>query len=469
MNINGKTIILEQGDEITVKVREQETATEPSVEQPQQPKEKGKLLYKVGLVSDIHFDSRDGKGSMYEQDLINAIDFFKKQNVSFISHCGDLCEYNDEDLVQFNKVYTDYAWAPTDCQLRFFTALGNHDYLRLFSDGQDLERLSQQFRPFSGEDTWQKYGYKDKNDYIQFFEYGAPWNVQHYNNDAGRTVKSKLNYWLEYKGDIYVFLSVDYGKHKKPWIWDWCSRAMNKFELTNYVSQMMAFVEDTPFDPYKEDAFDYQFYHPNTLIWLKDILENNRDKRVFIFMHHFLPHKAGNESMLSGRDYYSKLRLWPYTNIEAIQEKYYSGSNTLCGLEFWFLNKLNNEFKNAVWFSGHSHYQWTDDCNNFCTHDYGIVQPSGDETVPLCDDTRSLVDCGWYTRARETPIGNSAMNIHLPSLSKPTTNVDGTTLYGASEGGLMEVYENAVVVKCIRFKADGDDCYVNQIVNEVEI
>jgi len=68
-------------------------------------------------------------------------------------------------------------------------------------------------------------------------------------------------------------------------------------------------------------------------VW--NLLEENKDCRIFFFSHHFLPHKAG------GANNYSN-----------------GGSANLMGLTFLFLNKLNNSYKNVIWFSGHSHFKW---------------------------------------------------------------------------------------------------------------
>lgn len=467
-----RIIEIDPDEKVIISVRQQTPTIETPAPQPVTDDGYGKLKTKVGIVSDIHCDVDDSNGSMYGDDLINAINMFRREGVDFIASLGDLCEYDDKDLEVFNMIYNNHVWEPTAYHLRFFTAIGNHDYLRLFSDrGQDTdqatERLSQQFRPFNGEDLWQLYGYADKKDYIQFFEYGGQWDKQYVGE---RTVKGKLSYWVEFNGDIYVFLSVDYGPHADPSIWDWCSKAMNLLNYDDaYVRDMMRYVADTPYDQEKEGKFDYQFYNPNQLIWLKDILANNRDRRVFIFTHHFMPQKAGNEAFDSWRDYYSKLRLWPYTSNKAIQRRYWSGSNTVCGLTFWFLNKLNNDYPNAVWFSGHSHYQWSDDTNNFCTDDYPIVQPSGDEKIPDVEDIKSLSDCGWYTRTCGQSIADCGMNIHVPSLAKPTTNTDGSTLYAASEGAIMEVYERATILLCYTFRRVNDTDYTNELVRKITI
>jgi hypothetical protein len=149
--------------------------------------------------------------------------------VSFIANCGDICEYEDSDYESFKDVYTAHAWAPTNTQLRLFTALGNHDYWKMYTNGNDISKLLQCFNVFTGEDLWTNYGYKEKTDYIQFFEYDGAWNKQYY---ADRTTKSKLSYWFEHKGDIYVFLSIDYGTDTGE-VWDEQTRGYHLLDKNN--------------------------------------------------------------------------------------------------------------------------------------------------------------------------------------------------------------------------------------------
>jgi hypothetical protein len=71
-------------------------------------KQKGSLRYKVGLVSDLHFDVEDSHNSEYAQDFINAINYFRKNGVDFLCNAGDMCQYNDKDLELYNQYYTNF-------------------------------------------------------------------------------------------------------------------------------------------------------------------------------------------------------------------------------------------------------------------------------------------------------------------------------------------------------------------------
>lgn len=425
------------------------------------PKDKGKLLYKVGLISDIHFDVEDSKNSEYKTDLQNALEYFRKENVECICSCGDFAQYNDKDYEVFREYYNAHAWAPSGGKLPLFTPMGNHDYLRIYH-----QRTSTPTGYASTEMLWQNNVsvFHEPESTIHFFEYGAKWNSP--KKTGKRTIKSKLNYWFEKNDCIFVFMSIDYGNSTGT-PWDDVCRGFNKLDYNDeYVKQMTSYVSNTGYNRSKETKFDYQFYNPEVLMWLKDIIENNKDKRIFVFSHHFLPHKAGDSDGI-----YSHLRVWPYTESSSIKNKFYAGSNTLCGLTFWFIDKLNNEYKNVVWFSGHSHRLWNDN-TSICNHNYTIKTPAGNETTPLVDDLNSLnntpYDYRLYTRQSNQPLYECGFCVGLPSLSKPADN-NGSSMYQASQGGILEIYENGTTIKEINFKDNNSATYVNKVIKDVDL
>lgn len=398
----------------------------------------GKLLCKKGLISDTHMDYEDTHNSEYMEDLQNALVFFKKEGVNSIESCGDFCQYNDNDLVLFHDAYRDWVFSLHAC-------MGNHDYLRIYHKRKSGDLTQEQC-----EQMWQ-------HNIAQF-----QGNNLHY---FGSTYKDKLSYWYEENGDIYAFISIDYG-YSTGMVWDDVVRGWNLLDYSNqYVQQMTEYIEDTPYDRSREENFDYQFYNPQVLIWLKNLIEANPKKRVFLFMHHFLPNKAGDTF-----DDYKHLRIWPVPTSDAIKNKYYSGSNTVCGITFWFLNKLLLNNKNIIFFSGHSHYGWKEQ-EDMVSRNYNVNQPLGNEVTPLVDDLNSLTFtqydyCLYYTVGHSTD--DCAASIHLPSLAKPVAK-DGRTLYGASEGAVMDVYEDKVVIRCIRFKEDGSDKYTNETIKTITV
>lgn len=466
MEIKGTTIYLDAGDKYSIEVRGSSTTPIPKPTF----KDKGKLVYKVGYISDIHMDVEDSKNSEYKTDLQNALQYFIKEGVEFISSCGDFAQYNDKDFEEFKDYYGYYAY---NKGIRLYTCLGNHDYLRLFTIRNPNDTYADDGALYNYIGLWGSIGNfhnilnpsdgKYESD-IHFFEHGNRWNDTPYT--GGRTSKSKLNYWIERHGDIYVYISIDYGTMKYGDPWDTLARGINRLDYNNeYVKQMLDYVKDTPYDMNKETNFDYRFYDPETLIWLKGLLEDNPNKKKFVHMHHPLPNKAGDTKYI-----YSHLRIWPIPTSDAIKKKFYSGSNTVCGLTFHFLNKLMMECKNVVYFSGHTHFKAKAQ-EDVIRRNYDVRQPTGYEVTPLVDNLESLTGTEYDYRLYE-PVEHSnadcASNIHIPSLSKPLDEY-GKTLYQSSEGILMEVYENGVIVKFIKFKDNDSKVYSNEVVKEVEL
>lgn len=277
----------------------------------------------------------------------------------------------------------------------------------------------------------------------------------------GRNGYSKLNYWLKKDNDIFIFLSVDYGNDTWGVKDGWHDRMIHARTIINlneddpYVKRMKEYVADTAYSN-ADEPYNYQYYSVNSLVWLKEILENNQGKKVYIFTHHFMPQRVGNGV---GRP---KDGNWFYSAISPAGVKesreggaYNKGSNALTGIEFWFINKLMNSFKNVIWFSGHSHLSWASGAN-FDNHDYTIVSPS---------EKSQYV----YTKASLTPLNESAWNVVLPSMSKPRNLVNGQEerRYEDAEMAIMEIYERGVKIKGYKVREDNKD--VNKLLVEKEI
>ena len=277
----------------------------------------------------------------------------------------------------------------------------------------------------------------------------------------GRNGYSKLNYWLKKDKTIFIFLSVDYGNDVWPVNEKWHDRMIHARTIINinednpYTKRLKEYVAGTGYGN-ADRLYDYQYYSPNTLIWLKEIVDNNPDCKIVLFTHHFLPNRVGNGvGMVIGGN-------WQYADIHPADEKdpregnlYAVGSNALTGIEFWFFTKLLNEHKNILMFSGHSHISWSADAA-FDNHDYSIINPSAKDQYV-------------YTKASNVPSAESGWTVSLPSMSKPRQIVNGQSVrrYQDAEMGVMEIYERGVKVKGYRVRQDNKD--VNELLTSKDI
>ena len=134
----------------------------------------------------------------------------------------------------------------------------------------------------------------------------------------------------------------------------------------------------------------YLDHHIN---WLEDKLEEYRNDRCFVITHLFFPERAGNLNDI------------------------YPSYNWLSGLQLARMQELCDHYVNSVWFSGHSHWEWS------------LQKYQDRANIYRADNATS----GWC--------------VHVPSCGVPSTS-DGVStrvpVEKGSEGALVEVYENHI-------------------------
>jgi len=125
-----------------------------------------------------------------------------------------------------------------------------------------------------------------------------------------------------------------------------------------------------------------------TLQWLYETLEANRNKRCFLFQH-----------ILSASGSGDALNVYPHTKLS--------------GAEATVFESLISHYKNVIWFHGHSHFKF-------------YLQYASD-----------IANIDKYF---------GTWSIHIPSLSVPR-DVSGSsysTIYADSEGYVVDVYETGI-------------------------
>lgn len=141
-------------------------------------------------------------------------------------------------------------------------------------------------------------------------------------------------------------------------------------------------------------------FSQETLQWLYEQLEANRNKRCFLFEH-----------ILSAKGSGDGYNVYPHTKLS--------------GVEATVFESLISHYKNVVWFHGHSHMKFA---------------------------LQSGSDIANYDKVFGTH------SIHIPSLSVPrdiNSSITGyQTIYSDSEGYVVDVYKNGIHLRGRDFAKD---------------
>ncbi len=401
--------------------------------------------YTVGLISDAHYcvmrgsqsivtwdnanDSTTDASSLYDKDLKYLLNN-PFSNVDFVASTGDLAEWDINDFIKFTSDFKSAA--PNK---RFYSCMGNHDHQVVY-----------------GTNKWTKY---DSNHEEIGSPDGSRWRgVGNYDCPGSLSGQSDLSYYIQKGNDMYIFLSTNYGSQNINHDGAQWAHPQNQLNSSDsYVQQMINLCGVNSFTG-NESNFNFQYYSPSDLIWLYNLINNNQNKRKFIFVHHFLPNKAGGGN------------------------KFESGqSSVLMGITFHFLNWLNDQYpQKTIWFSGHSHISWRDTSLNgevhWCNKNYDYIKPSSSDNTAISLESnytsnKYISNSEAYNRNGSTiRKSGSAWTVHLPSMSRPCTIAsNGATPVrniNDCEAAIMRVYENYVEIEKLAYTtSDGGTTYTN--------
>lgn len=392
----------------------------------------GERKYRIGLMSDVHYNDGtldtdigtiDYDGAEYEIDLPNALSVYQnKEDVDFVCSAGDISSNYIVHMLNFKKALETYS--PTT---KFYSCYGNHDFASAKNEYIPENELYDT-TDMNGAQAWNEIMIPKNSDY-----------ELHYQDET--TDLGKSSFWFEVpikgtnKSDIYIFLSVNYDNNESY---------ANKI-LTTESPNIQPLIDYVGFMP---SQYNIQLYDNLTLIWFKNLLEQFANKRIFIFTHLFLVHKAGSNNIDNGYYHYGGIgdrwRIQP------------GSAYCPCGIQFEFLNKLNNEYKNTIWFGGHSHSKWNwqtiDPHININDNEYNIYRP----------DDNDFIEDMVYLRKSNDPISKSGFNVHIPSTCRPLRINQWYDVAGQdSEGAILDIYEDYVDVRGIVFKEESDT-YINK-------
>lgn len=139
------------------------------------------------------------------------------------------------------------------------------------------------------------------------------------------------------------------------------------------------------------------------LDWLGARLEEYRDKTVFLFFHTFLDEEAGDASTSAGKEYSLPLIAGTVDHTRLV--------------------KYLTKYRNVVYFSGHSHQSF----------DLQFMKEKAGDKSNL------------YTNIDDNG-GNFATMVHIPSVAAPRTGEKLSDDKTRSEGYVVYVYEDRVVL-----------------------
>lgn len=334
----------------------------------------GEKLYSFGIMADTHYNDVsdnyiiEDDGSYFHNDLNYALNYYENNEDTEFVCVAGDITTND---ITSAKLFFE-ATSQIAPNTPVYTCKGNHDNAASF--GQD--------------ELWKEYTFPKNNPFpTYFFDTENPTNlyVSELNNSNTFYFVKEIT---KYKKDIFIFLSVDYARNGTS-------------------------------------ARDGRYYDPNALVWLEVLLEKYKKQRCFIFTHLFFWKKAGNCN-----DYYFSMEKqhsdgrWYNTQHD---ENY-----ILFGEQYDILNNLNNKYKNAIWFTGHSHFKWE-------YQEEDLLSPFGIKKCNVCNyDKENDCECAY--------------NVHIPSLARPILNQKEYKVdLNDSQGGVVDVYKDCVVVKGMDF------------------
>lgn len=345
---------------------------------------------KFAVVSDIHINDET------KRDYFKTfVDYCASNGVSYIACAGDLLQDHGNDFTPLNAAI-NYA---TSKGITFQSCYGNHDSEVIY----DLYHLAGGSSGSASSMT--------STDVIN--------GLKSLNTKSGIIINEIPNLGM------FIYLSLNYNYPGTSTFYsDGASCGSTKLSPTDVQSLLDICGSGCGYTS-ADESYNYQYYSTSDLISLANTLDSNQSQVIYLFTHHPFRHKAA----LDAYSYDGGIsRINPYKQYSTtdVNNKFDSmngyGSNTLTGIQFYFLNWLNNKYKNVIWFTGHNHQPWGG--NNYSSDDSYIVKPSGN-------------NMNNYSKNLSNGI-SSALNINLPSLKS------------SQEAGIVEVNDSSMKLNEIK-------------------
>lgn len=277
------------------------------------PSNLGEKLYSFGMVSDMHLDGKGNNGTY----LSEALTFYENQGCSFCCHAGDMTNIGfyaknetTGEVYLYDEQMSDYK-----------NVIDAHPTFPVYGICGNHESYNKSIMDSlepQSEVVLEEYtnlvNYKDRFD--NYTNYG-------------------LYYTYTHENDVFIFVGQPSG---------------------------------TPY------AFGKIEEWKNELRWLQNRLEENRDKRCYVFTHLTLSDDSGNPNNIHNA-YWGPLE------------------NTLVG--------IMRHYKNAILFHGHSHLYFTAQ-ETYTYSNYSTKKGFKSISIPSSGGSRAIVDGVFIKNNNET-------------------------------------------------------------------
>lgn len=191
-------------------------------------------LYRVGLLSDIHFNEGDTSddnpdtgsddGSEYYNDTLNVLKYFgdktnDESKVDFISVAGDISTNSINHIRNFYLMLKKYAQVDGE-EIPFFSCYGNHDHAATLNGQSDTDGNfnlwdDAKYEGFTHVRHWNQLMCSEEYKNHLKAQHSIR-NFDHYINDIDDTGYATFSFEKvlpNNKFDVYIYLSVDYDSY----------------------------------------------------------------------------------------------------------------------------------------------------------------------------------------------------------------------------------------------------------------
>ena len=368
-------------------------------------------LYSFGVLSDTHIYLGADDTTNSVADLANAVAYYNSRGCKMLCHCGDMTQMGTD--AEFAK-YVEVRDANKG-NMQVYETTGNHEA----SSG----------RTYKSDIT------------------SADCIAYNIHNKIGK----HLCYFIE-RGK-YTYWNISNGNY-----------------TTETASNVT--IEDASIDIPSSDVFLFigilgdrnnGIFWDGLMQWVYNVLESHKDKRIFVFEHCRAERAKGYASGSMTEDLYAPFVSGNPTGayLKPLWGQADNGGDV--GLLFRTMETLMAHYTNCIWFHGHTHMvAETELDTSVANRKVANVDKFFGNAYVVNDLSASANNTKW------------TWSIHIPSCAYPRVAIgNGTAIEeidGRSQGAIVEVYKDRIVINYIDFaqiESDGSVTYGNEIVQGV--